>query len=47
MKKKNIGQNKKLTIDESVFEKLLTKATKQLPFSLKKSGKAKHQTSSR
>ncbi len=37
--------NKNLTIDESVFEKLLGKAVRQLPFSPKKSGKAKHQTS--
>ena len=48
MKKKQIGQRKKeLTIEESLFEKLLGKATKQLPFSPKKSEKAKRQTSSR
>ena len=47
MKKKKLGTDKKdLTINESVFEKLLTKATKQLPFSPKKYGKAKLQTSS-
>lgn len=45
MKKKKLRQNKKdLIIEESIFEKILTKATKQLPFSPKKSGKAKRQT---
>lgn len=47
MKKKKLGLNKNLTINELVFEKLLIRATKQLPFSPKKSGKAKRQTSSR
>ncbi len=47
MKKKKLGTDKKeLTINENIFEKILTKATKQLPFSPKKSGKAKRQTSS-
>lgn len=45
MKKKKLGSNKKaLTIDENIFEKILTKATKQKPFSPKKSEKAKRQT---
>lgn len=48
MKREKLGQRKKeLTIDESVFEKLLGKAVRQKPFSPKKSGKAKRQTSSR
>lgn len=46
MKKKKLGKDKNLAIDESAFEKLLGKAVKQLPFSPKKSGKVKHQTSS-
>lgn len=47
-KNKQIGKDKKdLIIDESVFEKVLGKATKQLPFSPKKSGKVTRQTSSR
>lgn len=47
MKKKKLGKDKNPTVDENVFEKLLTKAAKQLPFSPKKSEKTKRQTSSR
>lgn len=38
MKKKKLGKDEKeLVIDENIFEKLLTRATKQLPFLPKKS----------
>ena len=45
MKKKKLRQGKKeLIIDEDIFERILIKASKQLPLSPKKSAKAKRQT---